>query len=334
MEPITRLTFDVAALMATHPPRWRDRNKQAIFAVSCPPGSHVGGTIEYTRWAAMPLPAELGPAMRTELVARVDVYDYAPTGAAGAPGVEWHVNFADPSLFVAYGSGLFAQDEMQVAEHPALGSLREALLAGGHKALTEENGAPTPVLVRGVERRVMIATEPDAAAGRPNGLYGNRFAAGDESAVRRAATPVDPPTITNLIAIAAPAYGHGEYTADDVESILTTAHTGFAAAARESRRAAGNSAATVIHAGFWGCGAFGGNRVMMAMLQLLAARLASIERLVFHTFDRAGADELDRALTLHERDFSPTLHREPIPMREVIDRAVGMCLRWGVSDGN
>ena len=31
-------------------------------------------------------------------------------------GAEWHVNFADPRLFVSYGSGLFAQDEMQVAE--------------------------------------------------------------------------------------------------------------------------------------------------------------------------------------------------------------------------
>jgi hypothetical protein len=279
----------------------------------------------------MPLPAALEPATPTELVARADVYDYVPTTAA--PSVEWHVNFADPSLFVAYASGLFAQDEMQVAEHPALGSLREALLAGGHKALAEENGAPTPVLVRGVERRVMIATNADAAAGRPDGLYGNRFASADEAAVRRAATPIDPPTITNLIAIAAPACGRGEYTADDVELILTTAYTGFAAAAAESRRAAGDAATTVVHTGFWGCGAFGGNRVVMALLQLLAARLARVDRLVFHTFDRAGGDDLDRALTLHERDFSPALHG-PIPIREVIDRAVGMCLKWGVSDGN
>ncbi len=42
---------------------------------------------------------------------------------------EWWVNFADPHLFVAYGSSLFAQDEIQVAEHPSLGHLREALYA-------------------------------------------------------------------------------------------------------------------------------------------------------------------------------------------------------------
>jgi len=38
--------------------------------------------------------------------------------------VPWYVNFADPRLFTAYGSGLFAQDEIQAAEHPILGHLR------------------------------------------------------------------------------------------------------------------------------------------------------------------------------------------------------------------
>jgi hypothetical protein len=32
---------------------------------------------------------------------------------------EWHVNFADPRLVTAYGSGLFARDEMRVGEHLA-----------------------------------------------------------------------------------------------------------------------------------------------------------------------------------------------------------------------
>ncbi len=59
----------------------------------------------------------------TSLEVREGVYDYASaTGVAGA--VEWHVNFADPRLFTAYGTGFFAQDEMQVAEHPGLGALR------------------------------------------------------------------------------------------------------------------------------------------------------------------------------------------------------------------
>ena len=93
---------------------------------------------------------------------REDVYDYASaTGVAGAE--EWHVNFADPRLFTAYGSGLFAQDEMQVAEHPALGALREALHARRWPTLTEERGQATPVLVKGVQRRCRVQTDANPA---------------------------------------------------------------------------------------------------------------------------------------------------------------------------
>lgn len=40
-------------------------------------------------------------------------YDYQPE-SEDSSAVEWHVNFADPRLFAAYGSGLFAQDEIRV----------------------------------------------------------------------------------------------------------------------------------------------------------------------------------------------------------------------------
>ena len=73
-------------------------------------------------------PVRLGPA-----VDRPGYFDYTPA-LDRADAVEWHVNFADPHLFVAYGSRLFAQDEMQVAEHPALGSLKEALDARDFRA--------------------------------------------------------------------------------------------------------------------------------------------------------------------------------------------------------
>ena len=96
-----------------------------------------------------------------------------------ADAVEWHVNFADPSLFVAYGSRLFAQDEMQVAEHPALGSLKEALVARESSRGDGREGQPTPVIVMGALRHCRVATEPNAAEGRPHGLYGNAFARAD-----------------------------------------------------------------------------------------------------------------------------------------------------------
>lgn len=45
--------------------------------------------------------------------------------------VEWYVNFADADLFTAYHIGLFAQDEIQTAEHPACGAIKEWMNAVG-----------------------------------------------------------------------------------------------------------------------------------------------------------------------------------------------------------
>jgi len=38
--------------------------------------------------------------------------------------VVWYINFADSDVFRYYGGTLFAQDESQCLEHPALCSLR------------------------------------------------------------------------------------------------------------------------------------------------------------------------------------------------------------------
>lgn len=41
--PLERRLFEARRLMAEHPPRWRHRNKQAVFEIACPPGSSPGG---------------------------------------------------------------------------------------------------------------------------------------------------------------------------------------------------------------------------------------------------------------------------------------------------
>src|SRR4051794_22228936 len=129
--PIVSMRFDAAELLAKHPPRFRHPNKQVAFDAICPGGRCASSAMVYSRWCAMPLPKSSDTSSkngRLGIVSRQDVYDYAPVDASPS-AVEWHVNFADPDLFFAYGTGLFAQDEIQVAEHPALGSLREALLS-------------------------------------------------------------------------------------------------------------------------------------------------------------------------------------------------------------
>ncbi len=321
-DPLYRVTFDAAALLREHPPRFRHPHKAMLFELAYPGGIPSSGTVDVTRWAghlpeSAPLPATLAAEVRPNF------YDYRPAD----DGMDWHVNFADPRVFGYYGSALFAQDEMQVAEHPALASVREALLAEQLAALTVDGSGATPILVRGVERRIAVATNADVAAGRPMGLYGNRFGAASADVVRRATRRIDPPTITNLIAIAAPSGGHGKYTAAEVRSIFANAHTAFAAAVHES---AGQS--TIVHTGFWGCGAFGGNRRLMIALQALATHSAGVARLVLHTGDEEGS--VDARLGLETADDLAATCGSPCNLTDLVTRVEMLGFYWGVGDGN
>jgi hypothetical protein len=322
-EPIERLEFDTAQLVAEHPPRWTNANKLVVQAIACPPGTAHGGRIKYSRWAAMALPDTI-PDRTTAIEPREGFFDY-PVSESGE--LIWHLNFADPHLFGYYGGPLFAQDEMQVTEHPALASLREALTARGARALTVDRGGPTPVLVAGVERRCRVATNPHAAAGRPHGLYGNAFARAPAEAIRNATTAITPPTISNIIALAAPSHGSGRYSPEQLYGILETAWTGFRAAALETRRFAGDGVRAAVHTGFWGCGAFGGNRVVMTALQLAAARIAQVD-LVFYVGPAAALRDFEEGRAAFGKAA------EGGTVAGLIERMAGMGLRWGTGDGN
>ncbi len=142
LEPIERLSYEATRLFREHPPVIRDRNKQVVFEIACPEGSRHRGEIVYSRWISMPVPAQMDPVRAVSRVeASKSIYDYGPV----APGaVEWHVNFADSELFGFYATGLFAQDELQVAEHPILGSLKEALRASNRPRPHSRGGTPDP----------------------------------------------------------------------------------------------------------------------------------------------------------------------------------------------
>jgi hypothetical protein len=211
-----------------------------------------------------------------------------------------------------------------VAEHPALGCLREAMLSGQYPGLvarTMDGDAPTPVLVQGAPRWCAIDLDPPLAF--PHGIYGRRFHRATPEALREAVGVIDPPTLTNLIAIAALPGGVGSYSQREIDVTLGTAFTGFRAARLE---AAGGIA---VHTGHWGTGAFGGDRVMMALLQVIAARLAAIDELVYHTVDAAGSEPLREALRLEAR-VAPA----GAGVGAVVEAVAGLGLRWGTSDGN
>lgn len=324
--PLGRASLDAATLFARHPPRPRHANKRAVLEIAAPPGAIHRGTVTVSRWPQRaPGRDDAWRASPTAVELREDVFTYDPP----PPGcVEWHLNFAHTILFVAYPGPLFAQDEMQVAEHPALASVREWLTTvsiPGLRPVTREDNAATPVLIRGVERRCVVATDPDLDADRPAGLYGNAFARARVTAVQRATRALSPPTVTNVLAMEAPPGGVGRYTAAQIEDILATAYTGFSAARDESDA----GCEVVVHTGHWGTGAYGGDRVLMALLQLLAARAAGLHRVVFHTFDAAGSAPVREALRRLDE-----LAARRRTLADAIAHIEAEGFRWGEPDGN
>jgi hypothetical protein len=311
--------------MDAYPPQWQHPNKQAVFDLVRSSGSAFEGPIICSRWPHQQLPPVVTARNDLQILPGVFTYSVPASGSH----VAWHMNFADPDLFVAYGSPLLAQDELQVLEHPILGSLREALDSLGKSAETvDARHRPTPVTISGVQRHCAFDTLPNSAAGRSGGLYGNAFARASATQVISATRLILPATTSNIVAIAAPAGGDGDYNSAEIAYIATAAYTGFLAARWESAGLSTSVSRTRIHTGFWGCGAFGGNRVLMTILQVLAAQLAEVD-LVFHAFDEAGVAVAEEAHQRYTRMASST---SSVP--EILQALARERFQWGESDGN
>jgi hypothetical protein len=108
--------------------------------------------------------------------------------------------------------------------------------------------------------------------------------------------------------------------------------TGFSAARIESRLQATQPPSTVIHTGLWGCGAYGGNRILMALLQLLAARLSQVNCLIFHTGGSSGSQALAAAGEILDRYLSSD--NLAVRVSDLIGEIDAMRFQWGVGDGN
>ncbi|MBD14888.1 MAG: hypothetical protein CMJ72_06945 [Planctomycetaceae bacterium] len=325
--PIVQRTYSADEIMTSSPPIWSPV-KQLVFDLSSPLGTRHRGELQFRRWYVEDFPELMPSGPDLIITGKENVYDYVPLGDDES-ALAWHVNFADPELFVAYGSPLMAQDEIQAAEHPVLGALREKLLTDPSESitLTVEAGEPTPITIANIERRCIVMTDADQEKARPNGLYGNRFAKASPEIIRNAVIPLNPSTQSNLIAMAAPYGGFGEYDRAEVKYILQTAYTGFDAVRSETMRLKSSNAQVHIHTGFWGCGAFGGNRLLMLLLQIYAAKLAQVNSLVIHTVDQTGSDWLKEA----QNRISGHLENTP---GQFIQWIVSLNLRWGESDGN
>jgi hypothetical protein len=188
---------------------------------------------------------------------------------------DFYVNFADVDLFGFYGGPLFAQDEIQVCEHPLLAHIREKYK--GRVFTQNSNGDPTPVLIMNVPRLASVGNSEYP-------LYGNKFSKVSTDYLENATTILTNDTLknrglspsSNIICMSAK-YNNGVYSREDISYTFNAAYLGFYLCRLNSPYL------TCIHTGNWGCGAFGGNVVLMTAIQILASRLAGINKLVYHS---------------------------------------------------
>ena len=323
-KPHTIYEFDVEEILAQYAPTLTNKNKDIVFELGLANTELLSKKINYSRWPQKILPKTF---TKTSLsCARHDGFFFYPSSTNLC--TEWHLNFAHHDLFGFYGGSLFAQDEMQVAEHPVLAFVREAILTLGIDRFTVENDEATPILFTGVERRTAIATDVNSHQDRPYGLYGNNFAHASEAAIKKATMVLNPATISNIIAIESPPPEFGKYTREQISFILTSAITGFEAAVLLTQQQ-NPSAKTSIHTGYWGCGAYGGNRELMTLLQVIAAHCANVDTLHFHT----GGDNKEYEAALIRLNYLVPNYTE-ISLDILIDSILLLNYNWGVSDGN
>ena len=127
---------------------------------------------------------------------------------------------------------------------------------------------------------------------------------------------------SNILAIEAPKHGGGRYTLSQLKFIFQTAYTGFKACRKSSKNQ------ICIHTGNWGCGAYGGNVSVMAILQLAAAAAADVNKIVYHSFDNSSSAKYKKALSI----LTPYIS-QGITMSELFNLILEQNWEWGVGNG-
>jgi len=129
----------------------------------------------------------------------------------------------------------------------------------------------------------------------------------------------------NLICVSALQPNHGTYTRDQIVYLFCCAYTAFHSAYLEASNAGYHRLA--INTGNWGCGAFGGNLELTAIIQILTANAAKIDILRYHPFDENGTNALmvgnEIATRLIKKDFTTD---------QLIDSLFDMGYTWGTSN--
>eukprot|EP01080_Neovahlkampfia_damariscottae_P001778 gene1778-547_t len=290
---ICRKEFNSQELLINHPPIFYSKNKQFLFNLVSE--SKFEGILDFSRYKEMKFPEKL-EFNQIDVRYISDFYNYNNL-TSNDNEMNWWVNFADEYLFCGYSLELFAQDEIMVAEHPILSCLKESLDYLSYKNVryspytsqTKNQKFATPILIQNVERKLEFNTSP--TEDNKNGIYGNHFKNSSFEQIKKVTTIIEPSTYSNIVSIEAPRPSKGIYTKQQITYALGASYTGFYSAKLETYILGKES--IVIHTGDWGTGAFGGNKILMYVIQILSAQLVGINYLVFHS--KSSLDNLENA---------------------------------------
>lgn len=169
-------------------------------------------------------------------------------------------------------------------------------------------------------------------------ILGNNFSLSPRSTVLKSYDYLKTPQIINIIAIEAPKYGQGKYTEKQIQYILHECFTAYSAAKTLAnityslnRGSSGTPTKTYIHTGWFGCGAYGGNRTIMIVLQILAAKMAGIDKLIFHTVTLDYQDDIKAAENCLNNLFE--VNQSSLSLDDVVEKVFNEKFQWGQSNG-
>jgi len=223
-------------------------------------------TVSYSRWPEMSLPAAVDPARAAGLIVvkgrllRLRARPRRPlprsNGMSTSP-IRGSLRIWDIAV---------RQDEMQVAEHPVLGSLREALVA---ERRSNTHGGERPTHADACDGRRAACANRDRRE-RDRGQTPTAFTARLRRRRRPRPFAARPPRSIaddlHIIAIAAPAGGYGRYRkGSDMSSFSPPPIPGSTPPSLSRAASTDRVPEVIVHSGFWGCGAFGGDRVLMTI---------------------------------------------------------------------
>lgn len=78
-------------------------------------------------------------------------------------------------------------------------------------------------------------------------------------------------------------------------------------------------------------GAYGGNKTLMALLQILASKAAKVDTLVYHTFMNIFTEKYIEATKILDKLLPDD---KPVKTEYILKKIQEMKFKWGVSDGN